>query len=131
MLKEDSIEKVEREFGVRFPSDFVCYIKKYNGGYPTSNILIVDGREEMINNFLSFNEDDITYVVEHYEDIKEYMPEDIYPFARDAADNLICFDFSSSNVSVVFWDYEVAYKDKLFACTFIAKSFTELIDKLR
>ncbi|QUH20557.1 HNH endonuclease [Alkaliphilus sp. B6464] len=110
--------------------DYITHRKTgHTGGYPIPNMIKIEGREEKINSFLSFNEDDISYVVEHYKDVKKYMPSGVYPFARDAADNLICFDFLNNNV-VVFWDYEIPYNDKLLSCIFIANSFTEFINKI-
>ena len=37
VITDDIIEKIETELEIQFPKDFICSIKKYDGGYPIPN----------------------------------------------------------------------------------------------
>ncbi len=127
------IKKVEELFKIKFPNDYLKYLEQCNGAYINPNCFKTDkNKEESINNFFSFNENDkYSYILETYNAMSKYIPEKIYPFAQDAADNLICFDYrTDNNPSIVFLDYETAYIDKEKAISKIADTFTDFIESL-
>jgi len=131
-FKDGSIEKVEKIWGVRFPVEFTACVKKFNGGYPSPSVFKSNGIKESVNNFLSFNEDDVSYILGHYEDVKEYLPEKVFPFARDAADNLFCFDYRNcENPTIIFWDYEIAFKSIVNSIKELCNTFADFLEMLQ
>lgn len=126
----ENIKKIESKFKIKFPKSFLECLNECNEAYISPNKFItIDGQEESVNNFLSFNENDDCYILEQYLDIKEYLPENIYPFATDAFDNCICFDYRENLLEpkVVFFNFEIAYKDKEKSIKNIANSFNDFM----
>ncbi|MHB1042660.1 MAG: SMI1/KNR4 family protein [Eubacteriales bacterium] len=133
-IKVDNISIVEGAFGVKFPEDYIECVMKNHGGHPTLDIFYIDGRGETVFNWLlSFNSDDVLFIVKIYNDIRDRLVDDIYPFADDPFGNFICFDYRKGKdkpPSIAFWDHELAYEDPEKGIFPICSTFTELLSKL-
>jgi len=131
-VTDESVSSVEKKFGVKFPVDYIDIIRNNDGGYPVPNRFNLQGNEEVLNNLLSFHEEDCCYIVNTYCDINERLVDKIIPFAEDPFGNMICFDYRNddTNPIVVFWDNEKSYTDKEGAIYHICDSFSELIQSL-
>ncbi|WBW95933.1 SMI1/KNR4 family protein [Oceanirhabdus sp. W0125-5] len=115
------IEELEAELGVVFPDDYKSVILQHNGASIVPFAFKVGEMVESINNFHKVDE---KY---HFSD--ERLPDGIIPFARDAGDNQICFDYREGNISILFWDYGSPKNDGL-DLSLIANSFKEFLDML-
>lgn len=130
-VETTSISKVEDIFGIEFPRDYVECIIKNNGGYPKPNRFNLNGNEEVFNNFLSFDEEDSSNIINAYNDVKDRLIEKVIPFAEDPFGNLLCFDYRNSEQPIiVFWEHEKAFNNKENAISFICNTFSELLNML-
>ena len=102
-LKDKSvIEAFFAEHGVEIPQGFLELFSTINGGRPEQNECVLkDGSERVINNFLSFNEEDKENVYKAIRRVSEDNDK-LVPFAKDPGGNYFClFDGH-----VVFWFHE-------------------------
>ncbi|PEQ29255.1 SMI1/KNR4 family protein [Bacillus cereus] len=128
LIEEKIISKVEKSLGVIFPQDYKECVMKYNGGCPEpDNFNFENGGEGVINNLLSFANQDMN--IEMFYDPIQPEIEGIVPFARDPFGNLICFDYRADKLSptIVFWDHE---EQGEAAIEIICNTFSELLDGL-
>ena len=126
------IEKVEKYFGVQFPSNYVECVLEHNGGYPSHCIFFVNGREESIMNFLCISGDEHG-IIKTAQDISDRLENGIIPFARDGGGNHICFDYRANTLlpSIVFWEHEKAFLRVDDAVAKISDSFMEFLNSLQ
>ena len=130
-VETTTISKVEDIFGIEFPRDYVECIIKNNGGYPKPNRFNLNGNEEVFNNFLSFDEEDSSNIINAYNDVKDRLIEKVIPFAEDPFGNLLCFDYrNNEQPTIVFWEHEKAYNNKENAFSYICNTFSELLNML-
>lgn len=130
-VETTTISKVEYIFGIEFPRDYVECIIKNNGGYPKPNRFNLNGNEEVFNNFLSFDEEDSSNIINAYNDVKDRLIEKVIPFAEDPFGNLLCFDYRNNEQPIiVFWEHEKAFNNKENAISFICNTFSELLNML-
>lgn len=121
-LKDDTcIKKFFQNNGVSLTDTFETFFKENNGGRPSLNIcLLQNGSEKVVNNFLSFNEEDKENVYK----AKRRTEEDnkkLLPFAKDPAGNYFCL----LDGAVVFYSHEDGAVFKA------AESFESFIGKLQ
>ena len=91
----------------------------------------MNGNEEVFNNFLSFDEEDSSNIINAYNDVKDRLIEKVIPFAEDPFGNLLCFDYRNSEQPIiVFWEHEKAFNNKENAISFICNTFSELLNML-
>ncbi|WP_425449853.1 SMI1/KNR4 family protein [Dethiothermospora halolimnae] len=120
--------KVETIFGIKFPKDYVECILKNDGGYPKPNRFTLNGNEEVFNNLLSLDEEDVSNIIETYNDVKDRLIERVIPFAEDPFGNLICFDYrNNEQPTIVFWQHEKAFNNKQAATKHLCDSFNDLL----
>lgn len=118
----DIIRKLEDELGIKFPIDYVEFIKDNNSARVRPKHFRVNDNVESINNFHNVSE------AYHFTD--ERLPEKVIPFARDAGDNQICFDYRNGNkISVLFWDYGSPKNDGL-DLSLVSESFGDFLNAL-
>ena len=130
-VETTTISKVEDIFGIEFPRDYVECIIKNNGGYPKPNRFNLNGNEEVFNNFLSFDEEDSSNIINAYNDVKDRLIEKVIPFAEDPFGNLLCFDYrNNEQPTIVFWEHEKAFNNKENAISFICNTFSQLLNML-
>lgn len=124
-ITDDSIEKVETRLGIRFPKDFTDNIKKYDGGYPIPNKIMVNGKEEILNNLVSFKEDDDSFILDIINEIDNFADFNLVPIAEDPFGNLYCYSFNENSNEIVFWDHEDGIN-----VNHVCNSFDELLAML-
>ncbi|KOC79049.1 SMI1/KNR4 family protein [Bacillus velezensis] len=133
-ISNEEIQEVENTLQVKFPKDYLKYVKSYSGATPTPETFDFEGRKGIAFGYLhSFHEDSESYIINvsnRYRDGR--MPDKVIPIADDVFGNEICFDFrkNHSNPPLVFWDHEIAFENPESALSHICNSFTELVDKL-
>jgi hypothetical protein len=116
---ENSISVFARNNGIDFSCEFVEFIKHNNGGRPIKNeVELENGSEKVVNNFLSFNEEDKENV---YKARCRIEDKNLIPFANDPAGNYYCL----KGDKVVFYSHE----DE--AVVNVAESFGDFLEKLR
>ena len=120
-INEKEVENVLKKIGATLPEVFLLFIKDANGAYVSPDRVMVNGHEEMINNFVSLNPDSEAFILDYKESIGG---ENIIPFARDAEDNFFAFCFKENDYSIVFWNQE------LKNCELICKSFEDFLKSI-
>lgn len=121
LADKESISMFEKKVGKNFPKDFVHFFEENNGGRPDiCNIILNNGTEKVLNNFLSFNESDRDNVYKARKRVEEDGNE-LIPFASDPAGNYFCL----KNSEVVFLDHENG--EEIPA----ASSFAKFLEKLQ
>ncbi|AWX54287.1 SMI1/KNR4 family protein [Brevibacillus brevis] len=145
------IEEVESALGIRFPRDFVECMLENNEGAPTPcgfDYGEVEGK--VFNTFYSLSSRvGKYYILTAYEDVKECLPDEVFPIGYDASGGQICFDYingKNAEPIVVFVNHEFIVtmedlsEDELEeksleewqreAITPVASSFTDFLSKL-
>lgn len=133
-LDMNDINKVEKHWGVTLPDDYKqCCINNHRG---RPNPCVYDFEYKtgaLFSYLLSFKEDNSYYILKDYNNIKDRLVDNVYPFADDPGGNFICFDYregKDKTPKVVYWDHELAYEDPATAIFYICDTFTELLSKL-
>ncbi|WP_047155528.1 SMI1/KNR4 family protein [Aneurinibacillus tyrosinisolvens] len=131
---EEEIKAVEDQWGVTFPSDYREVAKEYHGCTPLrKKALNIGEREEAFKFLLSFSENSKSlYILDVYNNIKDRLVDNVYPFANDPFGNCYCFDYRQSNTqpTIVFWDHEEAYENPEEGLSYLCNSFAELLNHL-
>ncbi|ULO04713.1 SMI1/KNR4 family protein [Paenibacillus sp. 19GGS1-52] len=125
----EAVRAVEKNFCIQFPNDYLIIAMNFQGGEPSSKIIVVN--EININfgfllTFLAFDELDI---LDKYNSERYNLPWRHFPFAIDEKDNMFCFDYSGGDVPVIVFVEKV--KDNTIRSIFIAHSFSALIQMLQ
>ena len=126
LTDEAPIRKLEELIGTNLPNDYVECVMKNNAGYPSLEIFKTStGIERIFNNLLTFDESKKANIFQTYESLCVTTENrTLLPFAEDSFGNYICFDFSGSNMRVVFWEHETQRIE------IISSTFTEFLTKL-
>ncbi len=136
------IERFEKQFARKLPTEYKDFLIKNNGGYPTELLFTPDFFEVNpmtlekhrqgtdVERFLSLNE--ISF---EYEDIldENYIPPYYVPFARTSFGNLLllCVDVEKDYGSVHFSNHDLFdTNNNRFAISKIADSFAEFMELL-
>ncbi|MBS6396462.1 MAG: SMI1/KNR4 family protein [Clostridiales bacterium] len=125
IITEDIVDHVESILKVDFPEDFLCIIKKYDGGYPTPNKITINGNIEVVNNLVSFLEDDESFILDIFEETEYLKSTHLIPIAEDPFGNLFCYDFQDEEKRIVFWNHEDTDVSQ-----FVCATFTEFVGML-
>lgn len=125
IITDEMVKSVKSILKVNFPEDFLAIIKKYDGGYPSPNKITIDGNTEIVNNLVSFLEDDVSFIVDIFEETEYLKNTKLIPIAEDPFGNLFCYDFNDGRSEIVFWNHE-KFNDKKIVCN----NFTEFIQML-
>ncbi|MED4401595.1 SMI1/KNR4 family protein [Metabacillus fastidiosus] len=129
-ISDEVIQNVERYFEINFPQDYKECVKLFNGGYPEPDVFNIDEDNDVVFScLLSFTNEEAN-ILEVYDIVSEYLPEGIFPFAKDPFGNLICFDYRQDKESpiIIFYDHETEDEENKFLR--ICDTFTELIERL-
>ena len=148
-LKEENyIATVEQSFGIEFPESLLNLIREFNNGTPSPNtfdteLLVGKSFGELLN----FNLDDEYNILTDYEDIKDKLPKDVYPFAGDGGGDFMCLDYrnvDNGEPKIYYWDHEQKFEvhdDELiipdtedefekYRLEFVAANLEEALQKL-
>lgn len=143
----NSIEKVENAFGVKFPSDYTNIVLENNAATPSPNTIDTSRQiGKAFGELLNFNLDVNENILSLYEQLKNKIPEKVFPITMDPGGNFLCYDFrdDEANPKVLRWDHEQKFvvEDKeliiedhenesdYYHLDFIAHSFTETLTNL-
>lgn len=127
----ENIKKVEENFDITFPEDFIDVVRNNNEGSPRPNCFYINENEETFNNLITFDLNSKYSILNVYDSIKIRLVDRVFPFARDPFGNYLCFDYrNGDNPTVVFWEHETASIDKNAAIKKVSDTFTELLDFL-
>ena len=120
------IRKLESKINQSYPLDYVKCVLENNAGYPSLHVFETEkSSTRVFSDLLSVNESDIDNVYAPYETISDRLGrKDIMPFAIDPFGNYICFDFSQSPPTVVFWHHETNELEP------VSRTFSDLLNKL-
>lgn len=129
-LKEGDVAKIERLWSEKLPGDYLECARLNHGGHPTPPCFDMPNRTQAVfNRLLPFSGKtdrlDLVWI-----QIRDRLPERVYPFASDPFGNYLCFDYRDSVPSVVFWDHERAMADPSEAITTVCRSFSDLLQRL-
>ncbi|WP_310484915.1 SMI1/KNR4 family protein [Chamaesiphon sp. VAR_48_metabat_403] len=124
------INLVERELGIRFPSDYRDFALKFAGAKPISkadfDLMINDVCfNAEVGLFLSFNYDDSENVLLCKQEIED-LPDSLVPITSGGGSDCVCFDYQEDNTepTIVFWKFGLDEPVRF------AKNFTDFINLL-
>ncbi|NMD71607.1 SMI1/KNR4 family protein [Bacillus sp. DNRA2] len=143
------VNKVGKQIGFIFPSDYVECAIHYNGSAVLPYNFEVDGVSRVLGTLLSYDKDSSENIIKVYQKYSSSLPKELVPFAFDPAGNLICFDYKGheDNPIVVFWEHENAWEKEMLIreeglteetaeerarenVFYVAESFTAFLDML-
>ncbi len=135
-LAMERLRKIEDNFDISFPSDYVDFLVAANGGVPIEKFFSVENNEKIVERFLSIIEGyrdspigmyDISVV---WSQIEDRLDDSLVPFASLFAGDFLCFKFRGDSIpEVVLWDHERSREDTP-SLTFVASSFGTFVEML-
>ena len=135
-INENEIVKQEIYFKCEFPEDYKKFLLEYNGGIPEKTLIYFSNDGGIIDLFFGFCDDDIYGLRKNNASYLNRKPSNMMPIACDPGGNLFLMSIRGNDYgSIYFWDHEFEVEDDQEAdysnLTFVAKSFTDLINNLR
>jgi len=153
---DELIACVEKILTIKFPDDYLKYVKKYPNGSPVPNFFrtkkdtFVFGNGGTFEYFFDFNPDSKSYILKQYYVLNIHsggdnqVPDGVIPFASASHNHdFLCFDYRKGfPPTIVFLDLEkhwnFVFKDDFGESEIkeddylinICDSFTELLDML-
>ncbi len=138
------INLLENNFDIKLPEDYKNFLLTHNGGYPEKDCYSFIDVENASNlkRFLAFYDIKVDFHVQIYDDlVKEYLklkdriPQECIPIARDSGGNYVCLGIKGSEYGkVYFWDHEEEADEgehPTFANMYLlANNFTDFINGL-
>lgn len=110
-LREGRIEEIERKIGARLPESYRRFLRQFNGGVPSPDVIEVDG--------LPGNPTDVQVLfgidgaiesnnlLWHKDAFSNRLPARLLPIACDSGGNLFCLSLADKNFgAVVYVDFE-------------------------
>ncbi|MGY0215855.1 SMI1/KNR4 family protein [Endozoicomonadaceae bacterium StTr2] len=111
-FKEESLLNFLNRLGVDLPSDYLSFLKKYNGGQPEKNSIRFSGRELGVSgasiNYLYGIEGYSENIAKTYDNIKYDIPELLVPIANTPGGDffLMSLRYDNSYGKIYFKDHE-------------------------
>lgn len=144
---DELIRENEEDFEVRFPRDYITFIKQCNGCIPIDCTFVCGGHEYLIERFLCMLDDDMLNEIDEgrYDiavvtaDIGDRLVEDedstglaLVPIADLFAGELVCLDFRKDmdHPEVCIWFHEESEYSSP-STQKVANSFTEFLSMLK
>jgi hypothetical protein len=136
-VKDEEIQEVERELGVKFPSSFINSIINNDKGVPKRNcfkVLMPNDEEwgSCIGCFLSFSKNNNQKILKFNKEPAEGFPSGYIAFAEDGGGDFICFDYSNNknndDPSIVYWSHEFSHLNN--GISLLSNSFDDFMDML-
>ena len=148
---EVELLNIEKEMECQFPNDYRQFLLTYNGGIPKKNIIpfVENGivTEDYVDLFCGICDNRTYSLFTIYCRFIGRIPDNTIPIARDPGGNLFVMSIRGDDYGCIyFWDHEeecsdnwdlddtenTEYKSPDYSnMTFVAKSFTDLINNLR
>lgn len=142
------IAETEDYLSVKFPKDFISFLKKHNGAVPNEKEFDFRGHGYCVETFLNILEDykstpygwyDMTVVATQLEDrlVTEFSDDlygvEIVPFAALFAGDFVCFDYrdgqDNENPPVCIFYHEESYDMNPYVLR-LADNFSEFLEML-
>ena len=131
---EESIQRLEIEFGLRLPEEYRRFLASFNGGKPVPSGFSFETNEGLsessIRYFLTLDTNAEHYTIwEFLVRYRDRIPSGLLPVACDSFENLVLIDVGAKEVgSVYFWDHEKESMDEPTweNISLVAPSFTAL-----
>lgn len=138
------IAEVERDFSVRFPSDYVDMLHTANGAKPAKPVIPIEPHRPVIETFFAVLDEpecdtvngwrDVTVVASQVDtrltDSRDRLGLDVIPIAALFGGDLLCLDLRiEGSQSISIWNHE-ASDDFKADLTPIASSITDLLSRL-
>lgn len=100
-----TVKTVEKTWGIQFPSEYIHFIEKYHGAEPAQRTLNISGKKVMFSSFLTFIAFDELDILDVYNEQKNNLPPNHFPFAIDVEGNLFCFNYShNSQPNIIYFE---------------------------
>ncbi len=82
---------------VTLPDTLVAIIENFNGGRPSSKVIVTSNHKEYVfKSLLSYNASDKETIYSVYPDV--FRGTSLYPIGSDAAGNFVCYDLSNNHM---------------------------------
>jgi SMI1-KNR4 cell-wall len=104
-VTDDRYEKLELKIGYSLPLSFKSLLNKFN------RISLCGDTINGLDSKFGDSSLDKLYHNEHYE-VGNPMPIELFPFSPDGRGNHYCFDLSTGDDKVLFWQHDFEYSDK-------------------
>ena len=115
-------EEIERIYSIKIRTDIKTFFELNSGGYPTKDIILVDGEEYEVRVFLSLDKNDDNYYLERpLNFFLEKTKAKIIPIGIDSGDNYYCVNNETGKV------YYWSAGENQYYC--ISNSLEEFISK--
>ncbi|NUU78954.1 SMI1/KNR4 family protein [Paenibacillus xylanilyticus] len=122
-----AVRLVEEKWGIQFPSEYIKFIQKYHGAEPVQRTLNINGKKVMFSSFLTFIAFDDLDILDVYNEQKNSLPLNHFPFAIDEEGNLFCFYFSNLPHPSIIYVETIPSADP--QDIYIASDFTEFMQQ--
>ncbi|PEJ35496.1 SMI1/KNR4 family protein [Bacillus pseudomycoides] len=108
----EEVLSVMKEINYDIPKDYAVCVAENNGGVAKPSLFDVEGVERVFGSLLSYDKNDVEFILKVYDNYKDTLPKELLPIGFDPAGNLICFDYKNheENPIVVFWEHEGAWE---------------------
>ncbi len=138
------INEIEKEFNLKFPTQFVGHLLKFNGGKPKPNAydFIENGKKTSsdLDWFLAVYDGQYDNIIKYlgiYKKDSKRIPTHFLPIGHDSGGNLVCISCGEKDYGYVyFWDHENEIDYDVFDdyeyknIYLISKSFDEFLNSL-
>jgi hypothetical protein len=135
-IETSTIDKLEKNLGIRLPSQYREFLKKYNGGYPIPDGFFLKDKSDgsSIDRFLGIDVGEHSNLEKYLVIYKGRIPKNLFPIAHDPGGNLIVIGLSGdTSDKIYFWDHEQEsddYEPEMSNIHLIADSFEEFLGGL-
>lgn len=120
----EQISALEASLGTKFTSEYLGFIKEYNGAVPEANVFRVsDQNSSGVNGFIPLEK--IAYEIQFLDG--EVSP-DFFPIAYAEGGNYVCLPIAAGRGGVYFLDHEIP---GVAALTKLAGSLGGFLDQLQ
>jgi len=110
-LSRETLEKYEREIGVKFPKDYFEFLLNHNGAHPPSNTFVAGKNiSGGVAQFIPIDK------IIGFRDKTEGFSKEMLPIACDDGGNYVYLDPANGNI--YYWDHEIQNNDYKLANNF-------------
>ena len=124
---DEAVRVIERQFGVRFPADYLAVARAHQGAAPRpAGFDVEDFGRTAVQYLLHFEEKPpFSNIASRWEMAQDGLAEKVVPFAEEIGGDLVCLDFRENPdaPTVAFWSVDTGEVT-------IADSFTDFLTKL-
>ncbi|AZZ95517.1 SMI1/KNR4 family protein [Hahella sp. KA22] len=103
------IEELEKRFSVKFPLQYLDYLKEYNGGHPEPDGFLFKDESDgsIVDRFFGVDVEEHSDLEHYFSVYRTRIPNYMFPIGRDPGGNLILIGVLGDKVGkIYFWDHE-------------------------